>query len=142
MSQVVEHLAELTGFRDRDLLDVTLVSAFGDLLRPTCVAIYRAVGEAGGQHWLTRARLQLGDSAPTADPLWSELEDLPRVASHPWRQRCLELRLPLTAADHDPVLSLFPLLTDREVVGVLEVQTPQALSDEQMRLVTSVLRVY
>ena len=34
MSEVVDHLAELTGFRDRDVLDVTLVSAFRDLLRP------------------------------------------------------------------------------------------------------------
>ena len=41
MSQVVDHLAELTGYRDRDVLDVTLVGAFRDLLRPDCVAIYR-----------------------------------------------------------------------------------------------------
>ena len=36
MSQAVEHLAELTGFRDRDLLDVTLVGAFRDLLQSFC----------------------------------------------------------------------------------------------------------
>ena len=142
MSQVVEHLAELTGFRDRDVLDVTLVGAFRDLLRPNSVAIYRAVGEAGAQHWLTRARLRLGDSAPTADPLWAELDDLPTLDSHSWRRRCLEQRQSLTVADHDSVLSLFPLLTDREVVGVLEVETPQVLSEEQMRLVSSVLRVF
>ena len=58
MSEVVDHLAELTGFRDRDVLDVTLVGAFRDLLRPECVAIYRPVGEAGKLHWLTRARLR------------------------------------------------------------------------------------
>ena len=44
MSQVVEHLAELTGFRDRDVLDVTLVGALNDLLQPMAVAIYRCVG--------------------------------------------------------------------------------------------------
>jgi hypothetical protein len=32
MSEVVEHLAELTGFRDRDVMDLTLVSALRDLL--------------------------------------------------------------------------------------------------------------
>ncbi len=34
MSELVDHLAELTGFRDRELLDVTLVGAFRDLLQP------------------------------------------------------------------------------------------------------------
>ena len=34
MSEVVDHLAELTGFRDRDVMDVTLVSALRDLLEP------------------------------------------------------------------------------------------------------------
>ena len=56
MSRVVEHLAELTGFRDRDVLDVSLVGALRDLLRPTAVAIYRCVGDAGAQRWMTRAR--------------------------------------------------------------------------------------
>ena len=56
-SLVVEHLAELTGFRDRDVLDVTLIGALRDLVQPRAVAIYRAVGEAGEQRWLTRARL-------------------------------------------------------------------------------------
>ena len=41
MSQVVEQIAELTGFRDRDVLDVSLVSALRDLLGPDEVAIYR-----------------------------------------------------------------------------------------------------
>ena len=41
MSRVVEHLAELTGFRDRDVLDVTLVGALKELLCPQGVAIYR-----------------------------------------------------------------------------------------------------
>ena len=58
MSQLVDHLAELTGFRDRDVLDVTLVGALRDLLRPQEVAIYRAVGEPGSQFWMTRARLR------------------------------------------------------------------------------------
>ena len=34
MSQVVDHLAELTGFRDRDVLDTTLVAVLRDLLQP------------------------------------------------------------------------------------------------------------
>ncbi len=53
---IVEQLADLTGHRDRDVLDVTLVSALKDLLRPRSVAIYRCVGESGAQRWLSRAK--------------------------------------------------------------------------------------
>ena len=67
MPQVVDHLAELTGFRDRDVMDVTLVMALRDLLEPESVAIYRTVGESGQERWLTRAHLRAGDAVASAD---------------------------------------------------------------------------
>ena len=85
MSRVVDHLAELTGFRDRDVLDVTLVGALKDLLRPQVVAIYRCVGEESQQRWLTRARLGPGDMTATADPLWAEPASLPLLGDWDYR---------------------------------------------------------
>jgi diguanylate cyclase (GGDEF)-like protein len=141
MSRVVEHLAELTGFRDRDVLDVTLVGALKDLLRPQAVAIYRCVGEAGTQRWLTRARLQPGDITATADPLWADLSTLPPLDAHPLRLACMQSQqtLSITAA---VATTCFALATDQEVVGVLELQTDHALSTDEMRTVGSILRVY
>lgn len=141
MSRVVEHLADLTGFRDRDVLDVTLVGAFKDLLRPQAVAIYRCVGEAGEQRWLTRARLAPGDMTATADPLWADPSTLPTLDGHPDRLACLERQEAFTV-DDVPAMAYFPLSTDREPVGVLELQTAKALSYEEVRLVCSVLRIY
>ena len=142
MSEVVDHLAELTGFRDRDVLDVTLVSAFRDLLRPDSVAIYRPVGEAGRMHWLTRARLRAHEATPSADSVWAELDDLPTLASMPHHQQCLEQQAALTQDVEGQVMSLFPLSTDRDTCGVLEVRTSATLTTEQARLVSSILRVY
>jgi diguanylate cyclase (GGDEF)-like protein len=141
MSHVVDQLADLTGYRDRDVLDVTLVGAFKDLLRPQVVAIYRAVGEPGQQRWLTRARLGPGDSAATADPLWADPATLPLLAEHPERYVCWQ-RQEVFEAEGLPARTCFPLATDIEVVGVLELQTQTPLSREQMRLVSSVLRIY
>jgi diguanylate cyclase (GGDEF)-like protein len=141
MSQVVEHLAELTGFRDRDVLDVTLVGALKDLLHPTTVAIYRCVGEPGQQHWLTRARLAPGDVMATADPLWADLESLPKLAAHPDRHACLR-RQESFSVPGAPAMAYFALTTDSEAIGVLEVQTEQTLSPEVMQLVRSILRIY
>lgn len=144
MSQVVEHLAELTGFRDRDVLDVTLVGALHDLLQPTAVAIYRCVGEADSQRWLTRARLGPGDTTATADSLWADLDSLPTLASQPSRHACLlrhEMSI-VPGAAGAPSIAYFPLATDVQPVGVLEVATAEALNAEQVRLINSILRIY
>ena len=141
MSSVVEHLAELTGFRDRDVLDVTLVGAFQDLLRPQVAAIYRCVGEAGDQRWLTRARLAAGDTTATADPLWADPSTLPLLADQPDRQACLS-RQESISVPGSPAMGYFPLTTDLEPNGVLELQTDQPLTDAEVRLVCSILRIY
>ena len=44
MSEIIDHLASLTGLRDRDTLDVSLAHAMRDFLAPKRVAVYRLVG--------------------------------------------------------------------------------------------------
>ncbi len=145
MTLVVEHLAELTGFRDRDVLDVMLVSALRDLLRPSALGIYRVVGDTEHQHWLTRARIGEHDTTAAADPLWTELESLPRLDDCPERAACLrEERLverPPGAAG-EPAVLLLPIVTEHEASGVLEVETPTPMPEEQRRTVMGILRIY
>ena len=115
MPQVIEHLAELTGHRDRDVLDVTLVGALRDVLQPLCVAIYRSVGHAGAEHWLTRAKQCAQDTVATADPLWAELDSLPALADYPLRIECMRMaEARVVGADdgRQSVLSIFPLSTE------------------------------
>ncbi len=145
VSRVVEHLAEITGLRDRDVLDVSLVGALKDLLRPHTVAIYRCVGEAGRQHWLTRARLGPGDVTATADALWTNLASLPPLASHPDRLACLLRQETFSVpAQTDGTLAMayFPLASEHEVFAVLEVSTLQLMAPTELRMVSSILRVY
>ena len=141
MSQVVDHLAEITGYRDRDMLDVALVAALRDTLRPDSVAIYRCVGDPGAQRWLTRARQRLDEPAASADPLWSDLDSLPTLDSYPLRAECLRagrvqhLRGGVETA-------LFPLSGSHEVLGVLEIESAIELTPDERRLVTGILRVF
>ncbi len=141
MSELIDRLADLTGHRERDVLDATLVSALKDLVQPLSVAIYRPVGETGEQAWLTRARVEGGHSAPTADPPWAAISELPALEAHPLRHACLVNQAPVVHAG-PPATSLFPLATDREVVGVLEFMTELPLDPMQLRVVGSILRVY
>ena len=143
MAELVDHLAELTGFRDRELLDVTLVGALRDLLRPRpkVVSIYRSVGEAGDERWLMRARLAAGDLAASADPSWTEIDTLPRLAAHP--QRCEAFRAQsIVLLPGTPNRAWFPVATDRETLGVMEIESEAPLDERDQRMVMSILRIY
>ncbi|MFT3956915.1 MAG: GGDEF domain-containing protein [Piscinibacter sp.] len=143
MAELVDHLAELTGFRDRELLDVTLVGALRDLLRPRpqVVAIYRSVGEPGNERWLMRARLASGDLAASADPSWTDIEGLPRHDQHP--ERCEAFRRQaIVLRAGSPSRAWFPVATDRETLGVMEVETEAPLDERDQRMVMSILRIY
>ena len=145
MPQVVEHLAELTAYRDRDVADATLVAALRDLLLPREVAIHRCVGDDADRRWLTRARLALDDVVASADPLYTDLADLPALDVFPARLQALQQQAPVAVAlsqAGEPHLTVFPLTTDRELVGVLELRTDEALDAAAHRLVGSILRIY
>jgi len=140
MTELVDRLADLTAQRDRDVLDVSLASALHDLLAPQSVAVHRAVGEAGTERWLTRARMALGDVAPSAESAFAELEQLPPIDSRgPWRD-CLRGAQVITL-DGPPTTTLFPLVTDAGSIGVLEVHTERALLPSERRAVASILRI-
>lgn len=142
MSQVVDHLAELTGFRDRDVMDVTLVMALRDLLEPESVAIYRVVGETGDERWLTRAHLRAGDAVASADALWAKPDSLPLATDHPLRLEAMRSRSVTQVAQGGQWLYLFPIATDRDVVGVIEILSTRRLGTGSQRMVSSVLRIY
>jgi diguanylate cyclase (GGDEF)-like protein len=142
MSELVDHLADLTGYRDRDILDVTLVGALRDMLHPRVVTIYRCVGEPGNERWITRARLGEHDVAATADPAWADVENLPPLALFPERMQALKGQATWLTVPGRHSLSLFPVSTDREVVGVMEIETSEPLSEESRRMVGSILRIY
>ena len=113
------------------------------------MAIYRCVGEEGQRRWLTRARLGPGGTTATADPLWAEPTSLPLLADHPDRLACLQSQDsisvgagPALAGAAAGFMHFFPLASDRDPIGVLEMRSMQPLSAEQSRMVCSILRIY
>jgi diguanylate cyclase (GGDEF)-like protein len=138
---VVDHLAELTGFRDRDRLDATLATAFVDLLHPRLVAVWRTIGDDDDLRWLSRARIAAGSPVAEGDPPWTEVDQLPRLDDDPDRALALGDGCPVFV-DGDPHRSLFPVTTDLEVVGVVELHTDAPLDATQRGLVAGVLRVF
>ena len=141
MSQIVDQLADLTGLRDRDTLDVSLVSSIRDLLHPCSVAVHRVVGDVGDERWLTRAHLGIDDVAARADSSWADPRSLPLLAERPERLRCLRAAGDIQLDGGETTL-LLPLVSDTGVAGVVEIVTARPLSEDIKRLLTGVLRIY
>lgn len=141
MSQLVDKLADLTGIRDRDTLDLALVTAIHDLLQPQIAAIYRVVGEAGNERWLTTARMSADQKVPTFDSAWSDLLTLPRLLDYPLRQQA-SVKRHMTPSCPFSGITVFPVSSNPGAIGVLEITTLAPLSEESSRLVSAVLRLY
>ena len=141
MPELIQHLADLTGFRDREQLDVTVVRAVNDVLHPSSLSIYRSVGEPGDERWLSRARMGPGDTAPAADPPWVAFSALPRFNDDPERRDCFT-RDELITVGERPQTNYFPISTEREVIGVLELKTAAPLAPSDRTMVSTILRIY
>ncbi len=142
MGKVVDQLAELTGYKDRDVMDVTLVVALRDMLSPLSVSIYRAVGPAEDQRWLSRAHLGQDERVPSADSLGAELSSLAPLAQYPSRAACLQKRELRESASRSEFTCHFPLVSEHDGDGVLEIVTRTRLSPAEQRTVSGMLRVY
>jgi diguanylate cyclase (GGDEF)-like protein len=142
MSEIIDHLASLTGLRDRDTLDVSLANAMRDFLAPKRVAVYRLVGDQGDERWLTRAALLADSPAATADPAWVDLTSLPRAEERPTWLECLTTGKIIETREDGIIITLFPVMSDTGAVGVIEIQNVRGIGIKSRRLVFGVLRIY
>ncbi|TXH41802.1 MAG: GGDEF domain-containing protein [Burkholderiaceae bacterium] len=142
MQTPLEHIADMTGLRDRDVMDVTLVTVLMDMLRPRSVAIYKVLGEPAKQHWITRALRKVGDVTAHSDALWGDTDRLPRYEDHPMRAEALEGQSVMRGTVNDHCLTVFPIVTDRGPIGGAEVETGAPLDLHNERLISGILRIY
>jgi diguanylate cyclase (GGDEF)-like protein len=144
MTKAIDHLAALTGFRDRDLLDVTLAHALMDLLHPSSVAIHKLVGDSQStQRWFLRARLASGQVTAASDPPWIDFDGLPAKQAFPLRVEALESEQVLRSqTPRGEALTIFPMLAEGADAGVIEVLSGGPMSPASQRTVSSILRIY
>jgi diguanylate cyclase (GGDEF)-like protein len=117
-----------------------LVQALNEMLRPELVAVHRAVGDAGAERWLTRARMTRSDVAPSVDASLGEIDSLPVLDDRPFWRDCLRGQQVLTP-DGVAATALFPLATDAGPIGVLEVRHERPLLPSERRAVLGFLRI-
>lgn len=141
MPELVDQLADLTALRDRESLDDALLKTINDLLKIESAAIYRVVGEAENERWLTCAQIRGGEIVSARASAWPEINSLPLLAAYPHRMQAHATRRAVQT-DGTPGTTVFPLSTGPDCNGVLEIGADNALSEESKRLVSGVLRLY
>ena len=141
MSQIIDYLTEITGFRDRESLDLALVAGLREILSPLSAALYRPVGDSKDLRWQTCARQAAEDLVACADPSWVEVGALPPLNDFP--HRCQALAGQPVHLTHGAIhVNVFPLLTERGVIGVFEAETAEPMSEVSRSTVCGVLQVY
>jgi diguanylate cyclase (GGDEF)-like protein len=141
MSELVENLADLTALRDRDALDIALVTTINDALQPRATSICRVVGERNNERWRISAQLQFGQTAASSDSEWSTPELLPPLSAHPLRQQAISSGS-IQESTNGGSLAVFPLGSTPSNTGVLEIHTDLPLSQSNQSMVNCVLRLY
>lgn len=143
MPEIANQLADLTSLRDRDALHIALVKTISDILQTRTTAIYRRIGEAGNEHWLTCAKLDAGQLTPVGDPAWVRLSMLPPLCDHPLRQQASVTQHVVQTQTSDGVnITIFPLSPNAGTQTVMEIGTAEPLSEDAVHAVRGVLRLY
>ncbi|MDD4943813.1 MAG: GGDEF domain-containing protein [Rhodoferax sp.] len=143
MNVLLAGLATLSGLRDRQAMDFTLVKLMlsTELWQFSSVKLLRAVGPLNDQHWLTLAQSTCSQAEPTHDQVWLDISALPTLSDFPKREAAIvteSVQRSLTA----PFVTVFPINTQASVCSVLEVLSDQALSADLLPHIDSVLRLY
>jgi diguanylate cyclase (GGDEF)-like protein len=141
MTQIVSKLADLTALRDRQSLDTALVDTLDELVCPDSVAIHRLVGQTGNEHWLTCASKYAGAALPQTTQAYAEIDELPRAEEFAQRQQAVATRQPVLAGATGGI-NIFPLTAQAGSIAVMEIDTPEPLADELVRVVSGVMRLY
>lgn len=141
MHELVDQLADLSSLRERDALDIALVSTINDLLKPQSAAICRVIGDLGNERWRVCAQISAGQTACTSESAWTKLETLPLLGQHPMRHQAL-LTQQIQTSEQTPARIAFPLASTTDAGGVLDIVTDAPLSADSQRLISGVLRMY
>jgi diguanylate cyclase (GGDEF)-like protein len=135
-------VADTTAHRDRDALETAIARLLFDLNRARRVAVYRVVDDHGCLRAQRRIVLHASGRHEGAQA-GARVERLPAIDDHPTWKECVLLSDVVHLADGEEgtVRTVFPLLDDKAVFGLLEIDTDEGLRASDAALVAGVLRI-
>ena len=140
--RLIESLADITACRDRDEIEVALLSVLFDMLRPVGLKLFRPVDPAGRSGVLRSAiGRYVGNGeleVVVSDPVPVGMERMP--AAGPQRRASDDSARSQPKGEY--YSTSLPIVGDTGPIGWIEAETALALEGEQYRLVSGLLRIY
>jgi diguanylate cyclase (GGDEF)-like protein len=140
-SQLIDSVASTTSHRDRDDLDLSMVRLLLEFIDAESVAMYHVLDDNGVKRVMRRAAQRRGLEAVGPEEIRElaipmALSDIPA-----WRDCVLQHKVVqyLGATGHSH--NVFPIKSEREVVGVLEVEVRGDLQSRDAQLIDALLRI-
>ena len=142
MTPILQHLVEITGHRDQDRLEVSVVSAMRHLVNIRRVRKLELVNAAEGR--LIRPVLLLDDGQPvTADRRSPSFNDLESFSDFPELDQAIEHRLNSAERREDGSYLLWlPVRLQDKVVSVLELCNDVPYNPQALDVVYGIAEVY
>ncbi len=143
MKKLVDGLARMSGLRDRDELDFSLVRLIADCASGSVIStrLVRVVGEGEDRRCLTRAHLDAQQTKPLRDVAWTDWDALPRLSGFPGRKEAIE-RGKIVYLDTGPCTVIFPIGGDQGVWAVLEIESESAVPAQIQAIVEGIVLTY
>ncbi|MEO8297318.1 MAG: GGDEF domain-containing protein [Burkholderiales bacterium] len=141
MAEALDHVADMTRSRDRDMVDATLVAAFLDLLPVRQAVLWRMVGDSEeGERWQRSIAQSQGDLVAEASLFMDdELLEPQALPAHTRAYREVQV---LQEPAQDGCRILLPMASEREVEGVVELISDEVLNAVQLKVAQGVLRIH
>lgn len=141
--QALDHVADMTRSRDRDMVDATLVAAFMDMLPVHEVVLWRLLGEPGsGQQWQRCASQASGDLVVGVEWMHAEQPELFDQKALPLHTRAFQEVSVVQESGEGGFRTLLPMASEREVEGVVELVGSMPLDFNMQRVALAVLRIH
>lgn len=140
--QALDHVADMTRSRDRDMVDATLVAAFMDMLPVRQVVLWRLIGEPGAdQQWHRCASQSSGDLVAGVN-LIAEPHELVDQHLLPLHTRAFHEVSVVQESNNGGFRTVLPMASEREVEGVVELVGDMPLDFNMQRVALAVLRIH
>lgn len=140
-TSLIDSVANTTSHRDRDDLDRAIVTLLLQFLDAEATTLFRLIEDKGTKR-LRRGAAATRTHEQRAGVPSQQLSDLPTVDGVPAWRECISEHKPVRYSSGDGrFYTVFPIASERAVVGILEIETNSDLHERDSTLVGGILRI-
>jgi diguanylate cyclase (GGDEF)-like protein len=141
-ARLIDRVADTTAHRDRDALDLAIARLLFEVNEARRVALYRVVDDNGTARVQRRVAFEAGGRELGSQATLPLAELPPLDANQNWKE-CVLLQdvVHLAMAEDGAARTVFPLLDESSVFGLLEIDTAEGLKPREAAFVAGLLRI-